>query len=195
MSLHSKPLFDDLLTHYRELRRFLVRKLNNGADAEDIAQSSFEQALQVMRRTDGAGVESPRALLFRVAHNLCVDHFRHARVKREWADLQGAAWQGRAAPGSDYVVAYRQLAERLVAQLLRLPARRRDVFLLFRAYGMSRAEIAAQLGISEAAVAKHVVRATLDCASVFADLRAELPDEAASHGTSGTAGGAVPFHD
>jgi len=51
---------------------------------------------------------------------------------------------------------------------------RREVFLLFRAYGFTRTEIAGRLTLSEAAVAKHLVRAALDCSRVFAEMQAEL---------------------
>ncbi len=46
--------------------------------------------------------------------------------------------------------------------------------MLFRAYGYTRAEIAAQLRITEMAVAKHLVRAAVDCSRVFAELRGDL---------------------
>jgi RNA polymerase sigma-70 factor (ECF subfamily) len=55
-----------------------------------------------------------------------------------------------------------------------LPPRRREVFLLFRAYGHTRAESAQRLNITEMAVAKHLLRATIDCSRVFAELRSEL---------------------
>ncbi len=48
-----------------------------------------------------------------------------------------------------------------------------QVFLLFRAYGYSRAEISEKLGITEAAVAKHLVRATLDCSHALRNLYLE----------------------
>ncbi|THF63182.1 sigma-70 family RNA polymerase sigma factor [Pseudothauera nasutitermitis] len=166
----------DLLVHYRELRRFLARKLGNPVDAEDIAQSTYEQLLLTLQRKLDVSVESPRALLFRIAHNLCVDHYRRQQTSRNWAGQQAATAAGQTAPAADYLVAQRQILELVVAQLLRLPPARRHVFLLFRAYGMSRAEIAAHLGIGESTVAKHVVRATLDCARIFAELRASMPE-------------------
>lgn len=53
------------------------------------------------------------------------------------------------------------------------------MFLLFRAYGHTRAEIAQQLNISEMAVAKHLLRAAIDCSRVFARLRSELVEQPA----------------
>lgn len=166
----------EVLTHYRELRRFLSHKLGNRCDAEDIAQSSYEQFLRALQGKLDFRIESPRALLFRIAHNLCVDHYRRQQTARAWTERHAVLSEPRAAPAADHLVAQRQIIEQVVAQLLRLPPMRRNVFLLFRAYGMSRAEIAAHLGIRESTVAKHVVRATLDCARIFAALQASMPE-------------------
>ena len=169
-------LLRDLLSHYRDLRRHLAHKLRNADDADDIAQTSFEQVYQhAMRPARADEIQSPRALLFHVAHNLCIDHARRRQVAQAWLDERTALSPLTSAPSSEHVVAHRQLVERVFTQLEQLPPRRREVFLLFRAHGHTQTEIAQRLGITEAAVAKHVVRATLDCARVFAELSEGLP--------------------
>lgn len=169
-------LVEELLSHYRDLRRHLTFRLRNPDDAADIAQSSFEQvyahALKLPAR--GGEIESPRALLFRVAHNLCIDQARRKQTAQAWMDEQGPLYASMTVPSTEHVAANRQLVERVVTLLEQLPPRRREVFLLFRAYGYAQADIAQRLGITEAAVAKHVLRATLDCAKAFSELRAEL---------------------
>ncbi|MFN3984807.1 MAG: RNA polymerase sigma factor [Rhodocyclaceae bacterium] len=175
MTILPAGIVDELVLHYRDLRRMLVYRLRNEEDANDIAQTSFEQVYARALRTPIEGViESPRAMLFKVAHNLVIDEMRHRKVVQAWIEDRGAVMANAAAPSSEHVVAYRQLAERVVAQLESLPARRREVFLLFRAYGFSRSEIAERLGITEASVTKHVVRASVDCAKVFGDLRTQM---------------------
>ena len=52
------------------------------------------------------------------------------------------------------------LLHRLIAEL---PPKCRHVFLLHRIYGVQFADIAAQLGVSERMVRKHVVRALMYC--------------------------------
>lgn len=170
-------LIRELLLHYRDLLRHLKHKLRNPDDAADIAQTSFAQVYQHALAAPGnaAGIESPRALLFRTAHNLCIDQARHRQVVQAWADDRQAANLRPAVPSAEHMAAYRQLVERVVALLEQLPPRRREVLLLFRAHGHTQAEIAQRLGITEAAVAKHVVRATLDCAKAFAELSDSLP--------------------
>jgi len=181
-----RDLVQDLVAHYGDLRRQLTRELKDPHYAADIAQSSFErvyaQALKLRpgRSSSAASdqttveIESPRALLFRVARNLCIDEARRRKTAQDWAREQAALGVQQAAPSSEYLVAQKQVLARVVATLEQLSPRRREVFLLFRAHGYTRAEIAAQLRITEMAVAKHLVRAAIDCSRVFAELRSDL---------------------
>jgi RNA polymerase sigma-70 factor (ECF subfamily) len=163
-----QQVIDELLVAYCDLRRFLMRELRNPEDAADVAQSSFERTLV---HAAANPVSSPRALLFRTARNLCIDRARHQKIVREWFEERIEVDAQAHVSSTEHVVSRMQLLARVSAQLESLSARRREVFLLFRVYGHSRREIAVRLGISEAAVAKHVVRATLDCAQAFADLQ------------------------
>jgi len=178
-----REFVDELLGHYRDLYRHLSFQLRNADDAADIAQTSFERAYASgLRgaREGGVQVESSRGLLFRIAHNLCIDEARRRKVEQAWLAEHAPLEAGRTAPSPEQVVSQREMAERVAAVLAGLPARRMQVFVLYRAYGHSRAEIAQRLGISEAAVAKHLVRATLDCSHALRNLR--LQDDAASDG-------------
>lgn len=188
-----RDLIHELVTHYGDLRRQLTRDLKDPHHAADIAQSSFERvyahAVQhggqatVALPSEAGGIESPRALLFRVARNLCIDDARRRKVAQEWRQLHPAADALPTAPSSEYIVAQQQVLARVIETLEKLPPRRREVFILFRAHGYTRAEIAAQLDITEMAVAKHLVRAVLDCTRVLAELRGELiePHHTPSH--------------
>jgi RNA polymerase sigma factor (sigma-70 family) len=171
-----RNLIQELVGHYGELRRQLSRDLKDPHQAADIAQSSFERVFAHVSHERGGIVESPRALLFRVARNLCIDDARRRKVAHEWVARQAGI--PLTAPSSECVASQRQVLARVIAVLESLPPRRREVFLLFRAHGHSRAEIASRLGITEMAVAKHVVRAVLDCSRVFAELRQEVIEPA-----------------
>ncbi len=180
-----RDLIQELVAHYSDLRRQLTRDLRDPHYAADVAQSSFErvyvQALelrsqsQVTTDLDTRSIESPRALLFRVARNLCIDDARKRKTADEWARQQTELQVS--APSSEYRAAQRQVLVRVVEALDRLPPRRREVFVLFRALGYTRAEIANKLNMTEMAVAKHMVRATIDCSRVLAQLREELIEE------------------
>jgi RNA polymerase sigma-70 factor (ECF subfamily) len=164
------PVIDELLAAYNDLRRFLSSRLSNPHDAADVAQSSFER---VYVHGLSAAIASPRALLFRTAQRICIDAARHREVARRWVETEGVLRRDAGAVSAEQLASDRQTIETIVQRLKRMPARRRDVFLLFRVYGYSRQEIARRLAITEATVAKHVVRATLDCARSFADLKDE----------------------
>ena len=186
-----RDLVQELVAHYADLRRQLTRDLRDPHYAADIAQSSFERVyahalkmdkdIRVGTAPDGAqgtgGIESPRALLFRVARNLCVDDARRRKVAQDWVSTHFNSGSRQVVPSCEYVAAQQQVLARVVETLEKLPPRRREVFLLFRAYGHTRAEIAQQLKITEMAVAKHLLRAAIDCSRVFARLRSELIEQ------------------
>jgi len=184
-----RDLVQELVAHYADLRRQLTRDLRDPHYAADIAQSSFERVYTAALKARGGhrgdapsdlldananAIESPRALLFRVARNLCVDDARRRKVAQEWAGTHAGIGTQQTAQSSEYVVAQQRVLARVVETMEQLPPRRREVFLLFRAYGHTRSEIAQRLNITEMAVAKHLLRATIDCSRVFAELRSEL---------------------
>ncbi|KLN55460.1 RNA polymerase sigma factor [Variovorax paradoxus] len=187
-----RDIVQELVAHYADLRRQLTRDLRDPHYAADIAQSSFERvyahALKMnkdIRINDAApdgtqgtgGIESPRALLFRVARNLCVDDARRRKVAQDWVSTHFNSGSRQVVPSCEFIASQQQVLARVVETLETLPPRRREVFLLFRAYGHTRAEIAQQLNITEMAVAKHLLRAAIDCSRVFARLRSELVEQ------------------
>lgn len=180
-------LVHELVGHYADLRRHLMRELRDRAHAEDIAQTSFERVYvhalgsgspeaAMAGGPEESGIGSLRALLFRVARNLCIDDARHRQVVRAWAEDKSDLEMQKAAHSSEFLVAQMQVLRKVAETLEGLPPRRREVFLLSRAYGYSHAEIAQRFGITEMAVAKHLVRAVLDCSQIFRELHAQLPD-------------------
>lgn len=176
-----RDLVQELVAHYADLRRQLTRDLRDPHYAADIAQSSFERVYAAALSGRGADalsgtrvIESPRALLFRVARNLCIDDARRRKVAQDWASDHAGLGAQLTAQSSEYIVAQQRVLTRVVEAMEKLPPRRREVFLLFRAYGYTRAEIAQRLNITEMAVAKHMLRATIDCSRAFAELRSEL---------------------
>lgn len=166
-------MIEELLHAYRELRCYLTTRLRNAEDAADIAQSSFERVYAHAIPLTGIAmhIESPRALLFRTASNICIDISRHKRIADAWAAERCAIQAQASVLSAQDHAEYRQMITKVASLLEQLPPRRRHVFLLFKVYGYSRQEIAAQLGISEAAVAKHLVRATISCANVLKELQ------------------------
>ena len=146
----------------QSLQRFVEGRLRHRADSEDIVQEIYVR-LYDYRRTRSIG--NVGAFCFAVARNLLHDHFRRQRVAGPAVELdEGIACQ---APRADEILAYRERVEILIRALKAMPALRREVFTRRRLDGQSSATIAADLGLSLAAVEKH-------CSRALADLRVSL---------------------
>jgi RNA polymerase sigma factor (sigma-70 family) len=156
--LATKNIKSLFLAHRRELQAYLKRKLRDGETAADLTQEAFLRFAE--HAPAGPAIAHPRSYLYRTAHNLAVDHVR--RQQRERTDpvatdaIAGVADDRpspeRTADGQSEVAAVREA-------LLELPERTRRVFALARIEGLTYAEVARRLQISESAVQKHLARA------------------------------------
>lgn len=154
---------DKLLATFAEQRdallRFLRRKLDNAALAEDLAQETW------LRAAGSAGatvVDNPRGYLFRIAANLALDHQRRAGRRIE-LPANDAALLGIADPMPDpeTVALHRSELARLIQVIDGLSPRAREVFVLARFDGLSHAEIAVRLGIARSTVITHLTNALI----------------------------------
>jgi RNA polymerase sigma-70 factor (ECF subfamily) len=146
--------------YYKDLLRFLGRKLGNTHDAADIAQEAYVRVLG--RNSDGA-IAQPRAFLFRAALNLCIDLHRSRRGFQAVPIDEEAEAIACDAPLQDERTYRRQQLVRLERALHELPAACRQAFLMRQVEGMSYDEIASRLEISTDMVNKHLARALRHC--------------------------------
>lgn len=63
--------------HYDDIYRYCWWKVKNDSDAEDLTQETFLRFVQMISAYSEQG--KPRALLYTIARNLCIDHYRHVR--------------------------------------------------------------------------------------------------------------------
>jgi len=146
--------------YYTELYRFINRKLRDREHAEDMAQETFIRALKVT-----APVRSHRSLLYRIAKNLLVDHYRRPDLSSTDASEETDA-EHFAAPS--YLQPYELIEENQYTELMTntieaLPPRCREAFILHRFDGLSQKDVARQMGISTNMVEKHIIRAMMAC--------------------------------
>src|SRR5882762_6156865 len=137
-------------TTYRALVRFLYRKVWNAERAEDLAQEAFARAL--IHKPDNA-----RGWLFVVAANMARDDARRAARERHHLTLLKSEPPPTATP-SDAGVHEKDERSRVRAALEQLTPRDREVLLLWDA-DLSYDEIAAQTGLSRAAIGTTLTRA------------------------------------
>jgi RNA polymerase sigma-70 factor (ECF subfamily) len=151
-SVDIAGLFRD---HNSALLRFAAAKLGSEQEARDVAQEAYVRLLQLDRPET---ISYLRAFLFKITSNLAMDRLR---ARRRMPIAQ---------PGSDEeLVAFDLSPERecagqeLVAivnsALLELPEKCREIFVLHRMEGLSRAEIAARVGLGERMVRLYMARA------------------------------------
>lgn len=160
--------FDDLyLRHFDRLRAFCQRRVQNPADAEEIAQEAFVRALQALPRLDGERRFYPWVSV--IAHRLCMDHHRRlARVRPSDAVDPGSVdddTTGRLALQADI--------EHLDQALRRLGPRHAEVLELRERRGMSYHEIADQLAVPHSTVETLLFRARKALKREFAAVSGE----------------------
>lgn len=147
-------LFHD---HGAELLGYLRRRLDgNRQVAEDMAQEALARIAAAGR--DYAGFRA-RGLLFSVARNLLIDHFRAERA-RHHATAAIEATHDEIEPLDPLrTLVAREDLERVRRAIHALPERCRQIFVLNRFEHMSYADIARHCGISVSMVEKHIQRA------------------------------------
>ncbi len=149
-------LLQSFAEHRQALTRFLTRRLDNPALAEDLAHETW---LRAANRAGGAVIGNPRSYLFRIASNLVIDHQRHVSQRIELQATEEAAYVADSQPSPENVVLYRSEFARLVRVIDGLSPRCREIFLLCRFEDLSHAEVAERLGISRNTVVSHMVNA------------------------------------
>ncbi len=149
--------WNELVTRYGpEVFGAAYRVLGNAADAEDVTQDVFLEALEVWKRR---GTTEWRGLLRRMASCRAVDRLRRRRTT---VPLDGLALAGsRQDPQA--ILLGRELADRLRQAIAALPVREAEVFCLRCFEDLSYQEIANSLSITSgaAATALHKARAKL----------------------------------
>ncbi len=125
--------------------RYAFYRLGNEHDAEDLTEETFVRAWEALRQR-GQAPRHPEAWIFRIAHNLIVDRYRSAREEVRLDKTPGLADR---APGPDEQVQQKESVATLLRHLRRLPPQWQEVLLCRFVQGMSHAETARVLGLTE----------------------------------------------
>lgn len=168
MSSHTPTALIDSLyrQHSAWLRGWLYNRLNNSADAADLAQDAF---VRVMQRRIASQLDQPRAYLRTVARGLVIDLWRHREIERAWLDtLAGLPEECTPSPETSALALEALVAIDRLLDSLR-PAVR-EAFLLAQLEGLKCPAIAARMGVSVSSVERYIAQALRHCyVATFAD--------------------------
>jgi RNA polymerase sigma factor (sigma-70 family) len=163
-SPHGQPplsIQDIIRRHHGALIKFLRRRLSVADDAEDVAQETY---IRMMKYEGSSELNSPSAMLFRIAVNVANDHgrsavARHAAKHSDVQDFELASDM----PSAERELLASQTFDLVLEAIEELPPKCRQVFLLSRASDMTYPEIAVHCGISVKMVEKHISKAIAYC--------------------------------
>jgi len=145
----DKEAFTQLYeSHFDKIYRYVVLRIGNKTEAEDVTQQVFLKALQSIRSFKWKGIPFS-AWLFRIAHNLVVDYLRKVK-KVVITPLDESSVKSDSNP--QLLVEQRLDIEQLISATKRLTRAQREVISLRFAGELSVAESAKVMGKSEGAV-------------------------------------------
>jgi RNA polymerase sigma factor (sigma-70 family) len=132
------------------LLRFILRRVDDEGDAEDILQDVFYELTEAYRLMKP--IEQVGAWLSRVARNRIIDRFRKKKPVAEVLNEQGVPRLEDLLPspaaGPEALYARGVLLEELEAALEELPEEQRDVFVAHEMDGKSFKQLAEETGLS-----------------------------------------------
>ena len=170
----SSPAADALDELYRghaaEVYRYAYAVLGNAADAEDVTQTTFVNALRALER--GETPRKPSNWLITIAHNIVRQRFRQLQARPAEVELD------REVPSAERTDDDSPSIEELVRALQRIPPTQREALVMRELEGRPYKEIAEILGTSLGALETLLFRARRSLAEELENLvtcdRAEL---------------------
>lgn len=167
---------EEVHPHDSSLKAYLRGSFPAVHDVEDVVQESY---VRVWKARAAQPIRCAKGFLFQVARRLALDVLRHGRASpidagRDLARLSVITHE----PTGAETAALAERKRLLIAAVVALPHRCREIVILRKLEGVPQKEVAARLGISERTVENLVSRGVKRCEvylrrhglSSFADL-------------------------
>lgn len=143
-------------------------------NAADLSHDTF---MRLLLQSELPVLKEPRAYLLVTANRLMINLSRRYRVEEETLHSLAMLVSGQSGQDVAHVTAVRQLLERVLLMLIEeLDERSRKAFLMSRVDGMTYAEIAGVMNVSENRVKQYLVKALAYCHQRLYQFKAELHD-------------------
>ncbi len=147
--------------HQGWLRGWLGKKVGCLHQAADLVHDSF---VKLLSAASLPALREPRAYLLVVAGHLIADRYRKQALEQETLCTMAVLSEDVLAASPEEQAAARQLLGKTLHILAEeLDDKPRRAFLMARAEGLSYAEIAAELGVSESSVKQYLAKAMAHC--------------------------------
>ena len=160
-STRASAALDDLYRHHvGEVYRYTYAVLGNHADAEDVTQTTFVNALRALER--GEDPRNASAWLIAIAHNVVRQRWRQAAARPAEVELEHDV---PVVEGEEDIE-----VDELVRALQRIPPSQREALVMRELEGRSYNEIAGLLGLTTAALETLLFRARRSLAEELENL-------------------------
>ena len=160
----------DFARQYGTALKLFFRRRGAAPDlCDDLVQDVFTR---LAARAGGEEIEKSEAYLMVTASNVWKDFLRKKQTHSE--DAHCAYEDSAHSPegfSPERVFLGKEAVQRLVGVLEALPARTRNIYLLCRAHGFKRAEVAERLGVSLTTVDRHLMTAAEKIGAELGDLK------------------------
>lgn len=169
---------ENLLPHESRIRAWLVRHKAGDLDVDDVVQEMYAK---IGSLEDVSDIRNPLRYAISVARSIVLNHVRRPRIVSitPTGDLDALGVPSTADDPEEATVV-REEVRAVAAALAELPERTREVLWLRRVDGLSEAETAQRLSISDRTVERHLARAILHLATRFGrTIPANPPEELA----------------
>ncbi|MDF9756455.1 sigma-70 family RNA polymerase sigma factor [Pseudomonas hunanensis] len=153
------PIEHLYVEHHGWLQGWLRQRLNNSADAADLAHDTF---IRLLQRRQAQPLLEPRAYLRTIARGLVIDMWRRRDVENAWLEVV-AQLPGAEAPSPEITALAIEALEAIDQMLDAMPSRMRSIFLLAQIDGLPCPHIAEHMGVSLSTVERDLAKALRHC--------------------------------
>ncbi len=150
---HEKEFERYFKRFYTPIGMYVMRFCENADETEDIVQETFSTVWK--RFANEEFPENLKSYLYRVAHNITIDHLRHRNSQDSIISLEEMGEMDV----TEEAIDTSERDARLWIAISKLPERCRQVFLMSKRDGLSHAEIAYELNISMKTVENQITKA------------------------------------
>lgn len=152
--------------HHAWLHAFLRRRVGNTPDAADLTQDTFLRLLTAPEHTPerqaGWQIAEPRAYLTVIAKRLLSNLYRRRSLELAYLETLASLPESHA-PSEEQRHLLLEMLQQIDAMLAGLPVKTRAAFLMAQIEGLTYADIATRLDVSERTIKRYITEAMARC--------------------------------